>query len=371
MMKTLRFTSHVSIFLALLVLVTAGMLGCSQDENPLAPEAQTFLQAPADGHKDIVDTAIDAGIFNTLVAAVQAAELEDALRSEGPFTVFAPTDDAFSDLPEGFVDKLLLPQNKEKLQELLLYHVVAGSILSSDLRWSQFTESLDGRYLWIRKFWGIVKVNDARVITPDVLASNGVIHVINRVLIPRGFELEMDEPEPVDDIVDTAIGAGVFNTLVSAAQAAELVDALRSEGPLTVFAPTDDAFAKLPADLVSALLLPENKEQLQQLLLYHVVEGRILSSDLRYYQRVPTLQGSNVVIVKWFNNVWVNFSYVTTPNVLATNGVIHIINRVLIPRGFSLNSYSQDKLDALIESQDRAEAPPTEFQLEYLQPATR
>lgn len=370
-MKFYRLTSHVSIFLAMLALVTTGMLGCSQNESPLAPEAQTVLRTPADGDMDIVDTAIDAGIFQTLVAAVQAADLEEALRGAGPFTVFAPTDDAFSDLPEGFVNKLLLPQNKEKLQELLLYHVVAGRILASDLRLSQFTETLEGRYLWIRKFWGTVMVNRARVVSADVMASNGVIHVINRVLIPRGFELEMDEPEPVKDIVDTAIGAGVFNTLVLAVQKAELVDALRGDGPLTVFAPTDDAFAKLPADLVAALLLPENKDKLQQLLLYHVVEGRVLSSDLRYYQRVPTLQGSNVVIVKWFENVWVNFSYVTTPNVLATNGVIHIINRVLIPRGFSLESYSQEKLDALVESQDRAEAPPTEFQLEYLRSADK
>jgi len=105
---------------------------------------------------DIVGVASSAGSFNTLVAAVKAAGLVETLKGKGPFTVFAPTDDAFANLPEGLVDQLLLPANQAKLQELLLYHVVAGQILSGDLRWFQFTETLQGQYLWIRKFWGIV-----------------------------------------------------------------------------------------------------------------------------------------------------------------------------------------------------------------------
>ncbi|MEJ2720367.1 MAG: fasciclin domain-containing protein [bacterium] len=295
--------------------------------------------------------------------------LEATLRGDGPFTVFAPTDDAFEKLPEGLVDKLLLPQNQDKLSELLLYHVVAGQVLAGDLKWSQLVPTVEGDRLWIRKlWWGTIKVNNARVISPDVLATNGVIHVIDEVLIPKGFELELEEP--TNDIVDTAIGAGVFNTLVTAVQAADLVDALRADGPFTVFAPTDEAFAKLPPELISALLLPENQSKLQDLLLYHVVGAKVLSTDLRFYQRVETLEGDKLSVVKWFGNVWVNYSRVTTADVLATNGVIHIINRVLIPQGFTLNvngaQFDKAALDKLIDADSREELPPTEAEMRAL-----
>lgn len=375
-MKTLKTRFLFFALMALLI----GTVGCSDDNNPLAPSDGAKVQNRAldsDGDEmvdgdDIVDTAIAAGSFNTLVAAVQAADLEDALRGDGPFTVFAPTDDAFADLPEGLVDQLLLPQNQEKLQELLLYHVVAGAIFSDDLRRFNYTETLNGQYLWIRKFWGNIRVNSARVIDGDIAASNGVIHVINKVLIPRGFELESDDPAPTMDIVDTAISAGTFSTLVAAAGAAELVDALRGDGPLTVFAPDDDAFSRLPVGLVDALLLPENQGKLQELLLYHVVAGQVLSGDLNYYQRVATLQGSQIRIIKWFGNVWVNWSRVTSADILATNGVIHVINQVLIPRGFTLEMdgviYNAEGLEAMNKSMDGQEAPPTEFELQYLTP---
>lgn len=171
------------------------------------------------------------------------------------------------------------------------------------------------------------------------------------------------------DIVDTAIGAGSFTTLVAAVQAAGLEGALRGEGPFTVFAPTDDAFAALPEGFVSQLLQPRNQGKLQELLLYHVVSGRVLKGDLSFYQRVPTLQGSQVTIVKWFGNVWVNTSKVTAADVLATNGVIHVIDRVLIPRGFTLSSkagtFTADGIEKAMPLADDAELPPTEFPAEY------
>jgi len=363
-----------TMMLAALALM-AGLGGCSSNDAGL-----TGPNLPADGKgagtpgaqtnngADIVDTAIGAGSFTTLVAAVQAAGLEGALRAEGPYTVFAPTDDAFAALPEGFVTQLLQPRNQGKLQELLLYHVVAGETFAGELRRWQFVPTLADKYLWVRKLWnGSVKVNNATVIAADVDASNGVIHVIDKVLVPAGFELV--PAEGTGDIVETAIAAGSFSTLVAAASAAELVGALQGEGPLTVFAPTDAAFANLPGGLVEALLLPENKGKLQELLLYHVVSGRVLKGDLSFYQRVPTLQGSRVTIVKWFGNVWVNTSRVTAADVLATNGVIHVIDRVLIPAGFSLSTksgtFTAESIEKAMPLADDAELPPTEFPAEY------
>lgn len=134
--------------------------------------------------KDIVDTAVNAGSFNTLVAAVKAADLVDTLKGEGPFTVFAPTDEAFAALPEGTVENLLKPENKDQLIAVLTYHVVPGKVMSGDISGtSTMTASVQGQKLDINATDG-VKINDATVVTADVAASNGVIHVIDKVLLP-------------------------------------------------------------------------------------------------------------------------------------------------------------------------------------------
>lgn len=134
--------------------------------------------------KDIVDTAAGAGSFNTLVAAVQAAGLVDTLKGEGPFTVFAPTDDAFAALPEGTVEDLLKPENKDKLVAILTYHVVAGKVMASDVIGSEtMAATVQGQELKIDGSDG-VKINGATVTSADVAASNGVIHVIDQVLLP-------------------------------------------------------------------------------------------------------------------------------------------------------------------------------------------
>jgi len=133
---------------------------------------------------NIVQTAIANGSFETLVAAVTVAELVDTLNGEGPFTVFAPVDAAFAALPEGTVATLILPENKEKLQSILTYHVVAGKVLSSDLSDGMEATTVNGASLTIRLEDGKVFVNDAEVVIADVLTDNGVVHAINTVLIP-------------------------------------------------------------------------------------------------------------------------------------------------------------------------------------------
>ncbi|MCG8598464.1 MAG: fasciclin domain-containing protein [Kiloniellales bacterium] len=164
------------LFLAVAVVVPA--LGLAACANTNAPSAS----APK---ADIVDTAVSAGSFNTLVAAVQAADLVDTLKGEGPFTVFAPTDAAFAKLPAGTVDSLLKPENKDKLVQILTYHVVPGKIMSGDIAGKQLAaKTVEGQSLDVNATQG-VRINNASVTTADVEASNGVIHVIDTVLLPQ------------------------------------------------------------------------------------------------------------------------------------------------------------------------------------------
>ena len=138
----------------------------------------------AGGHSmDIVDTAVGAGTFNTLVAAVQAAGLEDTLRGDGPFTVFAPTDEAFAALPEGTVESLLLEENRDQLVAILTYHVVSGAVMSGDLSDGMTATTVQGSDITIGTMGGVT-VNGANVVAADIEASNGVIHVIDAVIIP-------------------------------------------------------------------------------------------------------------------------------------------------------------------------------------------
>ncbi len=133
---------------------------------------------------DIVDTAVADGRFTTLVAAVTAAELVDTLKGEGPFTVFAPTDDAFAALPEGTVESLLLPENKQALTDILLYHVVSGKVMAADVVNLESATTVLGKDVAIKVDGGKVYINDAEVIITDIETSNGVIHVVDSVLLP-------------------------------------------------------------------------------------------------------------------------------------------------------------------------------------------
>jgi uncharacterized surface protein with fasciclin (FAS1) repeats len=162
---------------ALVLIIPFGIAACTThyDDGAQSIEAQM----------DIVDTAVSAGQFNTLVAAVQAADLVDTLKGEGPFTVFAPTDEAFAKLPDGTVENLLKPENKSQLVAILTYHVVPGKIMSTDIA-GQKTQvgTVQGSELTVDATSG-VKVDDATVVAADIEASNGVIHVINAVVMPN------------------------------------------------------------------------------------------------------------------------------------------------------------------------------------------
>jgi len=150
--------------------------------------ASLFLAAAAYAEmpsKDIVDTAVAAGSFNTLVAAVKAADLVDTLKGPGPFTVFAPTDEAFAKLPAGTVENLLKPENKAKLQAILTYHVVAGKVMAKDAMKLHMAKTVNGQELMVKASKGTVMIDNAKVIHADILCTNGVIHVIDTVVMPK------------------------------------------------------------------------------------------------------------------------------------------------------------------------------------------
>jgi uncharacterized surface protein with fasciclin (FAS1) repeats len=151
----------------------------------MAGAVQAGSHDQAHDQPDIVDTAVAAGQFETLVAAVEAAGLVDTLKGEGPFTVFAPTDEAFAALPEGTLDELLMPENQETLQAILTYHVVPGKVMAEDAMGLESAETVQGQEITITTLDGSVMINEATVIQADIEASNGVIHVIDAVLLPE------------------------------------------------------------------------------------------------------------------------------------------------------------------------------------------
>jgi transforming growth factor-beta-induced protein len=270
--------------------------------------------------KDIVDTAVEAGSFKTLAAALQAADLVGALKGEGPFTVFAPTDVAFAKLPKGTVETLLKPENKQQLIDVLTYHVVEGRVPAEKVVKLNGAKTLNGQQVDIKVTNGQVTVDEAKVVKTDIVCDNGIIHVIDQVILPAS-----------DDIPATAIKAGNFNTLVAAVKAADLVEALSGKGPFTVFAPTDEAFAKLPAGTVETLLKPENKAKLAAILKYHVVPGRVYSTDALAAGKANTLQGDALRIAIDGNAAMVNGAKLVATDLDASNGVIHVIDSVILP----------------------------------------
>jgi uncharacterized surface protein with fasciclin (FAS1) repeats len=263
--------------------------------------------------KDIVDTAVAAGDFETLVTAVKAAGLVETLKSDGPFTVFAPTDEAFSKLPKGTIKALLADPGR--LAAILKYHVVSGRVMAKDVVNLSSAKTALGQSLAISASSG-VRVGEANVIKTDIETSNGVIHVIDTVLIPA------------NDIVETARSAGSFKTLLAALEAADLTDALRGAGPLTVFAPTDEAFGNLPEGTVEALL--NDIPKLQSILTYHVVAGQVMARDVVKLDEAKTLQGQ-AVRIDTSSGVKINTARVVKADVAAENGVIHVIDEVLLP----------------------------------------
>jgi len=302
------------------------------------------LAAPvmAQDGQDIVDVAVENGSFTTLVAAVQQAELVDALKAEGPYTVFAPTDDAFAALleeTEMSAEDLL---GAENLADILLYHVVAGEFDAASVielvgdNDYVLVDTLAGIPVKVSVDMGNVYINDAMVALPDVEASNGIIHVVDSVIMPPS--------QTITDIVVEAADMGddsEFTVLLAAVAQAELAEALAGEGPFTVFAPTDAAFA---AALEALGITAEDllaSEDLTNILLYHVVGGEeaLYSNDVAAALAdademgimVETLNGASFTVTADEDGIYVDGAQIIMTDILASNGVIHVIDAVILP----------------------------------------
>jgi transforming growth factor-beta-induced protein len=308
-MKRIRTTLAVLVVAAL----AAAAIGAS---------ASASTASKSEGDKNIVQTAVAAGQFTTLASLLTKAGLVDTLSTRGPFTVFAPTDAAFAKVPKATLDALA--ENPAQLKSVLLYHVVPGKVMASDVVKLTSAKTLEGRTVAIKVVDGSVYVDKAKVTTPDVTASNGVIHVVDSVLIPKAAPAA-----PAKNIVPTAVAAGQFKTLASLLTKAGLAATLQGKGPFTVFAPTDAAFAKVPKATLAAL--GKDNAKLRAVLLYHVVKGKVTAAQAMKLRSAKTLNGKPLAIRVSAGKVLVGGATVTKADLMASNGVIHVINKVLIP----------------------------------------
>merc|ERR1712179_744164 len=308
--------------------------------------ATEVLEVQDEPKKNIVELAQSVDSLSTLVAAVVAGELAETLSSPGNFTVFAPNDAAFAALPAGTLESLLKPENKDQLVDILTYHVLPSQVLSADLKFFQRLDTVEGKKLHVASVplgggAKLVKVGsklEATVIGADNLASNGVVHIIDTVMLPPADVLEAHD-EPTKNIVELAQSVDTLSTLVAAVVAGELAETLSSPGDFTVFAPNDAAFAALPPGTLESLLKPENKDQLVDILTYHVLPSQVLSTDLKFFQRVDTVEGKKLHVASvplggGANLVKVGARLEATvigADNLASNGVVHIIDTVMLP----------------------------------------
>jgi transforming growth factor-beta-induced protein len=316
--------NRIVVLAAVLAIGSTAWAG-TQDMRPgTRPEAAS--QGFNKSAPNIVTRLEKLGNFSILLTALETANLKDAVATGGPFTLFAPTDQAFADLLDQLdITAPELLANPD-LASILLYHVAPGTLRAGQLLKASTQATLsDGKSVLAVLEGTDVLVNRAKVTRANVPASNGIIHVINKVLLPPA------EPTSIDSIVDVLQLDGRFSVLLAALEQTGLDDAVAGAGPFTLFAPTDDAFVSLLGELgISADQLLANPD-LSSILLYHALGSREGAFQLLRARNVTTLQGDDLSVRLRGLGVFINNSRVINPNVNAPNGVIHTIDKVLLP----------------------------------------
>jgi transforming growth factor-beta-induced protein len=273
---------------------------------------------------NIVTLAASNPQLSTLVKLVKSAGLVKALSGSAKLTVFAPTNAAFAKVPKATLNTLA--HNTKLLAKVLEYHVVKGALTAAQIEKKHSLKTLEGASLTVKVKDGSVYINQAKVIKANVLASNGIVHVINGVLTPP-------KSSPSENIVQVAASAPQFSTLVSLVKQAGLVKALSGTAKLTLFAPTNAAFSALQhQDPKLFAKVAHSRTLLKDVLLYHVVAGALDAKQVVAHKSLPTLLGQNLKIAVRSAKVFVNQAQVIKANIAASNGVIHAINSVLLPR---------------------------------------
>jgi uncharacterized surface protein with fasciclin (FAS1) repeats len=288
---------------------------------------------------NVLDSARDNPDLSTFVSLIEAAGLQDIFLCAGPFTVLAPTNDAFAALDPALVDELLLPENQELLQEVLLYHILPGFNPSSDLVAGP-TETLLYDFT-VDVSLNPVMFNDANVVMPDIMACNGIIHTIDDILTPEDEDfcdaftfgnrrrLQDSGQNCTNNILDVARDDPNLTTVVALLEAADLADIFSCPGPFTALLPNNAAFDALDPALVEFLLDPANQSELQDLLLYHILPDETLTSDF-VDGPVETLLADNTVDVTT-SPIMFNDAGVVDSDIDACNGLINVIDTVLNP----------------------------------------
>ncbi|MFM2419597.1 MAG: hypothetical protein RL385_4320 [Pseudomonadota bacterium] len=280
--------------------------GAGSSSDAGSSEAGKSDAAVSTASKTITELVVEGDQFSILESAVITAQLADTLSGPGPFTVFAPTDAAFTAaLKELGLEASAL--TKELLTPILTYHVVGAEVMSADIVTGP-VKTVSGLSAWVDKSTGVT-VNGSKVTTADIKAKNGVIHVIDKVILPP-------------TLVQFATYAG-FKSLTGAVTSAGLVETLSGDTKYTVFAPTDAAFAKLSA-------VPTG-DALKNVLLYHVVPGSVLSTDLKAGSVATALSGQSLTIALPASGPTVNGAKVGPADLVVKNGVIHVVDTVLVP----------------------------------------
>jgi uncharacterized surface protein with fasciclin (FAS1) repeats len=297
----------------------------------LAATSIGFSTAAQPAGETIADKVSDSPQLTTLATAIELANLGSTLGG-GEFTVFAPTDQAFEKLGDEKLGKLTEPEQRDLLRKVLTYHVVPGKLTAAEVLQRSFLTTVNGQRLDITLEKGTPRVDRAAIVKTDIICSNGVVHLIDGVLTPATVS-----------IAQTAKEAGGFKTLLAAAKAASLVETLSSGGPYTVFAPTDEAFAKLGKNTIANLLKPENREQLAQILTYHVVPGSLYATAVSAAETLPTAANQNLRVRIADGRLTINDSSVLKTDIEASNGIIHVIDTVLIPSKTAAASASVER----------------------------
>jgi transforming growth factor-beta-induced protein len=315
---------RITVLAVVLALGSAAWAGAdgTRPGTRTAGASQTFSKSSP----NIVERLERLGNFSILLTALDTANLQDTLATGGPFTLFAPTDRAFADLLSRLDTTAPELLANPDLASILLYHVAPGTLRAGQLVKASTQATLsDGKSVLAVLEGTDVLVNRAKVTRANVPANNGIIHVIDEVLLPPA------EPTSIASIVDVLQLDGRFSVLLAALEKTGLDDAVAGAGPFTLFAPTDEAFATLLGELgISAdqLLADPN---LSSILLYHALGSREGALQLLRARNVTTLQGDDLSVRLRKLGVFVNDSRVINPNVNAPNGIIHTIDEVLLP----------------------------------------